>query len=95
MKMQELNIQTSRLTIDIPVEFHRIVKAHATLSSNSIKDYVLDALKEKLKNTSTKTTKAKLKKTLNKRTASILASADKAKKVTFKDTVSAMKYLTK
>jgi hypothetical protein len=101
MKAQELTTQISRLTIDIPTELHCIIKAHATLESNSIKDYVLDALKKKIqgeakqKSGSKVTAKSKLKKTLSKRTASILSNLNKAQKVTFKDTDSAMKYLVK
>jgi hypothetical protein len=101
MKAQELANQISRLTIDIPTEFHRVIKAHATLESHSIKEYVIDALKKKLQNeaksigNSKMTAEVKLKKTLSKRTASILSGANNAKKITLKDISSAMKYLEK
>jgi hypothetical protein len=101
MKAQELSAQISRLTIDIPTELHRVIKAHATLESHSIKEYVLDALEQKLKNKNKSKTGAanisevNLKKTLSKKTAAILAGANKAKKVSFKDANSAMKYLAK
>ena len=48
MKSAINTTENARLTIDIPVELHRIIKAHATLENASIKDYVVDALKEKL-----------------------------------------------
>ncbi|MBU6338756.1 MAG: hypothetical protein KGQ36_02155 [Rickettsiales bacterium] len=34
----------ARLTIDIPVAMHRLVKAHATLNDLSIKDFIIESI---------------------------------------------------
>ena len=105
MKLQqEVRNHEAKLTIGIPFELHSIIKAHATLNNSSIKNYVLDALKDKLQqetklakisDASVKKTKAKLKQAVNKRVAKLLTNADKTGKKTFKDVDSAMKFLLK
>jgi len=80
----------ARLTIDIPVDFHRVIKANATLASNSIKEYVVDAIKKKL----IVEGDCQMQKKLNKKTANLLQEYQKAEKVVFDDVNSAMGYLT-
>lgn len=105
MRAQEIDnhiTHEAKLTIGIPFELHRIIKAHATLSNSSIKNYVLDALRDKLQHEEKLTKKISMapikkpqaeQKTVNKKVAHLLANANKVGKKTFKDVDSTMKYL--
>lgn len=63
------NEESSRLTIDLPLNMHRIVKAHATLSNLSIKDFVIEAISEKLDEEEI------MQKKLNKETIAVLRNS--------------------
>lgn len=39
----------TRLTIDVPSDMHRLIKAHATLSDLSIKDYIIETIEERFR----------------------------------------------
>jgi hypothetical protein len=41
--------QLTRLTIDLPSDHHRTIKALASLNNCSIKDFVIEAIESKLK----------------------------------------------
>lgn len=36
----------SRITFDVPSEFHKTIKTYATLSDKTIKDYIIEKLKD-------------------------------------------------
>lgn len=44
MARAETEISNTRLTIDLPSHMHRMVKAHATLSDVSIKDFIIETI---------------------------------------------------
>ncbi len=44
MARAETEISNTRLTIDLPSNMHRMVKAHATLSDVSIKDFIIETI---------------------------------------------------
>lgn len=46
--IQKTQEHKARLTIDLPLELHRLIKARAGLSGVSMKDFTIDALKEHL-----------------------------------------------
>lgn len=45
MAQSQTEVSNARLTIDLPLEMHRMIKTHATLSDLSIKDFVIGAIK--------------------------------------------------
>ncbi|MSP33487.1 MAG: hypothetical protein EXR06_01125 [Rickettsiales bacterium] len=38
----------ARLTIDLPIALHRILKAHAVLNNSNVKEFVIDAIHTRL-----------------------------------------------
>lgn len=44
MAQAQTEISHTRLTIDLPSDMHRMIKAHATLSDLTIKDFVIGAI---------------------------------------------------
>jgi hypothetical protein len=42
-------MQTARITIDVPADFRNIVKSNASLAGKKLKDYIIEALDEKIK----------------------------------------------
>jgi hypothetical protein len=44
MARAETEMNNTRLTIDLPSHMHRMVKAHATLSDVSIKDFIIETI---------------------------------------------------
>lgn len=86
------NIQSAenaRLTIDLPTSLHRLIKAHATLSNLSIRDFVITAITKKLDDEEV------LEKKMNKKTIAVIRNSIKneAKLKTFKNSDDAMKWL--
>lgn len=80
--------ELTRLTIDLPASRHRTIKAMASLNNLSIKDFVIEALDEKLEANG-------ISKKPNKKTAAALRSSLKNPKKlkTFKSSDEAMKWL--
>jgi len=37
---------TTRITFDVPTQFHKAIKTYATLHDQTIKDYIIEKLKE-------------------------------------------------
>jgi hypothetical protein len=75
----------SRLTVDLPTEIHKIIKLHAALNNLSIRDFVIDAIAEKIEDA----------KELNSKTISSIKKSIKnnSKLKSFNDVSSAMNYL--
>ncbi|MBP7710095.1 MAG: hypothetical protein KA100_03395 [Rickettsiales bacterium] len=44
MAQTQTEISNTRLTIDLPSSMHRMIKAHATLSDLSIKDFIIETI---------------------------------------------------
>lgn len=42
--MAQTEISSTRLTIDLPTQMHRLIKAHATLNDRSIKDFIIETI---------------------------------------------------
>lgn len=47
--MTVTNLKTRRLSIDLPEDEHRIIKANAATSGQSIRQYILDSVRERLR----------------------------------------------
>jgi hypothetical protein len=41
-------VELTRMTIDVPKSFHRIVKSTASMQGETIRNFVIQALKEKI-----------------------------------------------
>ena len=81
--------ETARLTIDLPASLHRVIKAHATLNSLSIRDFVITAINKKLDEEEV------FEKKMNKTTIATIKNSIKnhAKLKTFKNSDEMMKQL--
>ncbi len=79
----------TRLTIDLPVAMHRLVKAHASLKNISIKDFVINAISNDLNEEKVS------EKQLNKKTIAALRYSIKNphKLKSFDNSADAMKWL--
>jgi hypothetical protein len=42
-------MQTARITIDVPADFRNIVKSNASLAGKKLKDYIIEALDDKIR----------------------------------------------
>jgi uncharacterized protein (DUF1778 family) len=83
------SVENARLTIDLPSSMHRLIKAHASLSNLSIRDFVITAINKKLDGEEV------LEKRMNKTTIKTIEHSiknhDKLK--TFKNSDEMMTYL--
>lgn len=79
----------TRLTIDLPSDMHRLIKAKASLQKLSIKDFVIRAIENDVDATPVET------KELNKKTVAALRYSMKnpQKRKSFKNSGEAMKWL--
>lgn len=43
-----MQTEIARLTIDLPVALHRVLKAHAALNDSNVKEFVIEAIQTRL-----------------------------------------------
>ena len=70
-------MQNVKLTINIPEDLHRMIKAHSVLSGSTMKDYLLDLVTNSMRKTKAKHP--------NKETVAALLEAKNGKTNLYKD----------
>jgi len=80
---------STRLTIDLPSDMHRLIKAHATLSDLSIKDFVIETIERRFNE------EGIVKKEMNSKTIATIKNSIKnhSKLKTFSNSSDAVKWL--
>lgn len=101
MAQTQTEISLTRLTIDLPSEMHRMIKAHATLSDLTIKDFIIETIgmrfneEKSLKKTAPKKVEKFSKNKMNAKTIAVISDSiknhDKLK--TFNNADEMMAYL--
>ncbi len=95
MARAETEISNTRLTIDLPSHMHRMVKAHATLSDVSIKDFIIETIEMRFGEEKTAKKNRISKNQMNAKTIAVIENSiknhDKLK--SFSNSADAMKWL--
>lgn len=95
MARTETEISNTRLTIDLPSNMHRMVKAHATLSDVSIKDFIIETIEMRFGEEKTAKKDRISKNQMNAKTIAVIRDSIKNphKLKSFKSSGEAMKWL--
>ena len=95
MAQAQTEISNTRLTIDLPSSMHRMIKAHATLSDLSIKDFIIETIEMRFGEEKTAKKDRISKNIMNAKTIAVIEDSiknhDKLK--SFNSSAAAMKWL--
>ena len=94
--MSQTQNENTRLTIDLPSSMHRMIKAHATLSDLSIKDFIIETIEMRFDEEDAVKNKEKISKNqMNAKTIAVIEDSikNRNKLKSFKGANEMMAYL--
>ena len=95
MTQTQTEFSNTRLTIDLPSSMHRMIKAHATLSDLSIKDFIIETIEMRFNEEKTSKKDRISKNQMNAKTIAVIEDSIKnhSKLKSFNNSADAMKWL--